>query len=196
MLIIVAYKILLLQVLLPEGSKICSKTSSGGPYLLTNLVPGVVQICQGREGGKFCSEISSRCLYLSANWFLVWVHFCHDTLLTVHVVLFITSLSKKAISTPISHLFLSLLLLLNNDEVVEGIVSPAFLHGINSDCSHTHRSTGHYIRIYSGYPKQLLRGQQRPSVVVWDVPRIACPRLDAPQIFALGHRRSSIDILP
>ena len=47
MLIIVAYKILLLQVLLPEGSKICSKTSSGGPYLLTNLVPGVVQICQG-----------------------------------------------------------------------------------------------------------------------------------------------------
>ena len=146
--------------MLPEGSKICSKTSSGGPYLLTNLVPGVVQICQGREGGKFCSEISSRCLYLPANWFLVWVHFCHDTLLTVHVVLFITSLSKKAISTPISHLFLSLLLLLSNDEVVEGIVSPAFLHGINSDCSHTHRSTGHYICIYSGYPKQLLRSAE------------------------------------
>ena len=39
-------------------------------------------------------------------------------------------------------------------------------------------------------------GLQRPSVVVWDVPRIACPRLDVPQIFALGHRTSSIDILP
>ena len=43
---------------------------------------------------------------------------------------------------------------------------------------------------------KLLRGLQRPSVVVWDVPRIACPRLDVPQIFALGHRRSSIDSMP
>ena len=125
------------------------------------------------------------------------------------MALFITSLSKEAISTPISCPFLSLLLLISNNEVMEDIVSTAFLHEINSDCSHTHRSTGHYIRIHTcvyavdyllhrvccmkylprplyttasqtSYPKQLLRGWQRPSVVVRDVPRIACPKIRCP----------------
>ena len=123
----------------------------------------------------------------------------------IHHSLYSSLITSLAISTPISHLLLSLFLLISNDEVVEGIVSTAFLHGINSDCSHTRWRTAHYIRMYIGrgkyfmqqtlshpqrthkyrlqlcqtnHLKQLLRGLQRPSVVVWDVPRTACPRLD------------------
>jgi len=58
---------------------------------------------------------------------------------------------------------------------------------------HSVHTSADYIVCQTNYPKQLLRGLQWLSVVVRDVPRIACPRLDVPQIFALGHRRSSID---
>ena len=97
----------------------------------------------------------------------------------------------QGISTLISHLFLGLLQI-SIDEVVEGIVSTAFLHGINSDCSHTHKSTAHYICMYSGRGKSFMQQttSQRSAVAQCSsagCPQEACARLDVPQTFALGH---------
>ena len=50
-----------------------------------------------------------------------------------------------------SHLFLSLLLLNSNEKVMECIISTVFLGSsqhYNSNCSHTHRSTGHCTHIF------------------------------------------------
>ena len=64
------------------------------------------------------------------------------------------SVSKEDISTVFanfSQLFLSLLLLNSNEKVMEGIISTVFLGSsqhYNSNCSHTHRSTGHCTHIF------------------------------------------------
>jgi len=36
---------------------------------------------------------------------------------------------------------------MSNDEVVEGIITTVLLHGMYSNCSHTHRSSGHCLSV-------------------------------------------------